>query len=540
ATNPAQFKLPDDHVTDGYGKEVSLLMGLNSADGRGNFTAYASWQQIDQVLQANRDYSACSLDTAPPTVQFLCGGSSTSYPGRFTNFLPVGNPASVNATVDSTGAGNTFRSFSAGLDQYNFGPLNHYQRPEQRYALGGMGHFELNDRADVYTQLMFSDYRSIAQIAPGGDFGDTTQLNCDNPLMSVQQKNTIGCTAAQQAAVGVQKDIYLLRRNVEGGGRQQDFHNNSFRGIVGVRGDLSKAWSYDASAQFSRVTADQKTLNYFVTERIQRALDVVAGPNGPTCRSVINGTDKNCVPYNVFQIGGVTPAALNYLQAPGLQTGIIDQELYNASFTGDLGSAGVKLPTANEAVSVALGAEYRRDKLVNTTDSLLTTAALSGTGGPTISVQGATQVTDLFTEVRIPIANDKTFAKKLGVELAYRFSDYGNSLTTDTYKVSADWAPIDAVRFRGSFQRAVRAANIVELFTAQGFNLFDMTGDPCGAAARNPNATAAKCIASGVPAANVGSSALDSPAGQFQYNQGGNPNLQPEKSDTVSFGIVFT
>ena len=103
------------------------------------------------------------------------------------------------------------------------------------------------------------------------------------------------------------------------------------------------------------------------------------------------------------------------------------------------------------------------------------------------------------------------------------------------------------VRFRGSYQRAVRAANIVELFTAQGFNLFDMNGDPCGAADRNPNASDAECIASGVPAAYydgvndaIEQGTLDSPAGQYQFLQGGNLDLAPEESDTYSYGIVLT
>ena len=33
-----------------------------------------------------------------------------------------------------------------------------------------MGHYELAEFADVYTQLMFTDVRSVAQIAPGGIF----------------------------------------------------------------------------------------------------------------------------------------------------------------------------------------------------------------------------------------------------------------------------------------------------------------------------------------------------------------------------------
>jgi outer membrane receptor protein involved in Fe transport len=107
-----------------------------------------------------------------------------------------------------------------------------------------------------------------------------------------------------------------------------------------------------------------------------------------------------------------------------------------------------------------------------------------------------------------------------------------------------DWAPVEDVRFRASFQRAVRAPNIIELFTAQGFNLFDLPGDPCGSTIQNgddpPTASREECLASGVPANQFGSENLDSPAGQYQFNQGGNTALEPETSDTYSYGIVFT
>ena len=112
------------------------------------------------MLQRDRDYSACSLG-ANPTVSFACGGSATAAPAYF---YQDGNAF----TIDSA-TGNTFRPFTAD-DLYNFGPLNHYQRPDTRYNLGAMGHYELNEHADVYTQLMFTDYESIAQIAPGGAF----------------------------------------------------------------------------------------------------------------------------------------------------------------------------------------------------------------------------------------------------------------------------------------------------------------------------------------------------------------------------------
>src|SRR6187397_3496096 len=84
ATNPSQFALPDDNVTDGNGVQGTLTMGVSTEDGRGNITAYASYQDNHEVLQRDRDFSACSL-AANPTTSFGCGGSGTSFPGEFTD-----------------------------------------------------------------------------------------------------------------------------------------------------------------------------------------------------------------------------------------------------------------------------------------------------------------------------------------------------------------------------------------------------------------------------------------------------------------------
>jgi iron complex outermembrane recepter protein len=520
-TNPAQFALPDNNVTDGFGREATLLVGMSTEDGRGNFTAYAGWMENDEILQRDRDFSACALNSGP-TVSFSCGGSGTASPARLTDF----------ATYDLVADGANWRNWSGATDQYNFGPTNHYLRPATRYNAGASGHYELNDRVDVYTQMMFTDYRSIAQIAPGGIFFDSSAINCDNPYLPAGRLAQIGCTPALIASGG-STTMYIGRRNTEGGGRQQSFSNTSFRAIVGARGALSDNWDYDVSFQRSSVKANEQTLNYFVIDRINKSLDAVLLPNGTIgCRDAGARAD-GCVPYNPFQAGGVTQGALDYLQAPGISVGSIDQDVALATVSGD---SGFKFPTADETVRVAFGAEYRRDKLKRETDALLATASLSGTGGATIGITGSTKVTDLFAEARVPLVQGAAFADNLVADFAYRYSDYGD-IDTNTYKVGLDWSPVASFKVRGSYQTAVRAANIIELFTAQGFNLFDIDGDPCGAAARS--ATTAQCIATGVPAANVGSAALDSPAGQYQFLQGGNPNLQPEESDTYTVGVIF-
>ena len=106
------------------------------------------------------------------------------------------------------------------------------------------------------------DDRSVAQIAPSGDFFNTTSLNCDNPLMSAQQLALI-CKAGNTFvdANGVTRgSVYIGRRNVEGGPRQDDLQHTTYRGVIGAKGDFAKGFSYDAYYQYSRVNFAQTYL----------------------------------------------------------------------------------------------------------------------------------------------------------------------------------------------------------------------------------------------------------------------------------------
>jgi len=606
-TTPSQFQIPDSNVDDGYSKEITGIMGINTDDGRGNITAFISYRNNDEVLQANRDYSACSIDTAAAAItsynagnDFACGGSATSVPGYFTDFVNYGY------TIDSA-TGNTFRDYT-GADAYNFGPLNYYQRPDQRYSVGFNGHYALNNNVEAYTQFNFMDYQSNAQIAPTGAFFNTSSINCENPLLSADQRAklcevdlvtdiindpdtdddevadfiaTFDDPAIGQAWVnatlGVQNALtgaapgifdpdpftdgdesfittpydgvtpfYIGRRNVEGGGRTDVLGYQTYRGVIGLRGDLYDApgWTYDVSAQYSQVTLSRAYTNEFSVTRLTRAIDVVTGDGTGGlgvgeigCQSVDDGTDPNCVPYNIFQIGGVTPEALNYLQVPLLQTGTTDQTVVSGVLSGDLGQYGWKMPSADDGLKVALGVEYRRDSLTSVTDNSFATGDGAGQGGPTVGLSGAIDSYEAFGEFQMPLITGQPGIEMLSIEGAYRYSDYSTGSQSDAYKIAGDYAPTGDVRFRASFQRAVRAPNVIELFQAQGFNLFDLDSDPCGP---DPTATLEQCVATGVPATNYGGSGLDSPAGQYNFLQGGNTDLEPEEADTYTVGFVAT
>jgi len=549
-TNPGQFQLPDDNVSDGESRSVNVTLGVSSPDGRGNLMAYAGYRNNNPILQRDRDYSACSL--AAPTAAsgpttYACGGSGTSFPGQFTNF-GTGGPSYAY----TLGAGRTFVPYVGDNNAYNFGPINYYQRPDERYTMGAFGRYEVNDKTEVFAQLMFSDYSSVAQIAPSGSFFNTADINCDNPLLSAQQSGLIGCGAAvdpDPVTAGNQARVpfYIGRRNVEGGGRQDSLNYQSYRGVVGLRGEITSGWNYDIAAQFSRVRLARTYLNDFSVTRLGRALDVIDVGGTPTCRSAASvaqggtGIDATCVPYDVFTPGGVTEAALDYLQIPLIQTGETTQQVITAAITGD---TGWSLPTASRTVQVAFGAEYRRDYLGSVTDTAFQTNDGAGQGGPTIGFTGDTDVAEVFGEFQIPLADEQPWAYSASIDGAYRRSEYEN-FGTDTYKLGADYAPVEDIRFRASYSRAVRAPNVIELFTAQGLNLFDMDFDPCsapGRAAEGAGPVPASCIGTNpwqvTPGQSTGGN-LESPAGQYNFTQGGNTNLNPEEADTVTFGVVW-
>ena len=73
-TNPvlaSGFKLPPDNVTDGASQTVTMILGVNAPDGKGNVEAYASYRHDNPVLEADRDFSTCTLNSGSV---FTCGG----------------------------------------------------------------------------------------------------------------------------------------------------------------------------------------------------------------------------------------------------------------------------------------------------------------------------------------------------------------------------------------------------------------------------------------------------------------------------------
>jgi iron complex outermembrane recepter protein len=566
----AGFNEAPGSVDTGFSKQASILVGSNFADNKGNATAYITYDNVGAVLQNKYDYSACSLTTNAAGA-LACGGSYTSAKnGAGGLFYGSGKTGTfLFNTVD--GKTNTFRPFEVPNDLFNYGPYNYYQTPEVRWTAGSFVNYDVNSHATVYMSIMYMRNEQDAQIAPSGSFGQPAFIPCADPLLNASESAAI-CSAANQAAQGNPYetytnpttgvttkypglDLYIYRRNVEGLPRTAQFISTSAREVIGVKGDINDEWTYNVSVQHSEVDGADSNLGYLGNSAVQQSLNVLpvgaggaavcGGPNnflgvGPL---VTPGTafsvNKSCVPWDIWTSHGVTAAQEAYLTVPLLVQDTVQEYDATGSITGDLGKYGVKLPFADDGLQVNVGAEWREDASAFNPDYLSEVGDAGGGGGATTPVSGELAVSEAFTELRLPIAQHQPLFEDLSVEAGYRYSSYTLGFNTDTYKLGLEWAPTSDVRFRASYQRAVRAPNIGELFAPQSVGL-DGSEDPCAESpGKTPAATLAECERSGVTAAEYGH-IIANPASQYNGLLGGNPNLSPEIADTYSAGFVLT
>lgn len=527
------FGQPERNVIDGRNKEMSLVMGANLDDNKGNVTAYFSFRDASPVSQGARDFSACKVNVGNNIP--VCSGSPNS-----NEFL------ATNDDFDLTVVGNQFLAWpqtgSSPPALFNSNTYQFLSRQDTRYMAGIFAHDDITDYFKPYAEFTFMNDRTRTEIAPSGLFEGSNPynptggilVNCDNPLLSAQQRTAIGCAPGSTDDV----DMYIGRRNVEGGGRVSEYEHMNYRGVFGIKGDLGAVWDYDVYGQYYYTSLYQLNDHYLSSLKINRALQVVSVSGVPTCKSVVDGTDSSCVPYNIFTQGGVTPDQVNYLDSYGTEYGTVQQETVAGVLRGELGEYNIASPWAKDGIGVALGTEYRSERLSFVPDTATGSGDLSGFAGAATAIHGAYDVRELYGEARVPLIQEKRGFYDSAFEGGYRYSRYSNAGGVNTYKLALTYAPVPDARVRWSYQRAIRAPNIIELYNPQSVtNTSDIAEDPCAGA--TPTATLAECQNTGVTAAQYGSIA-QCPAGQCATLQGGNPDLKPEISDSISIGVILT
>jgi len=519
------FDYPTGYDFDGEMMSGNIAVGGKFADGKGHASAYVGYRKLEELTKSGRDYLNCAVwatDDGP-----ICGGSSTTPWGTFQLYNADGTYGGAYMVE-----GDQFVP-RPGTAVFNYAPFNHIQRPDEQYNAGGFANYEVNEHFDFYIEVMYMNNYTDAQIAPSGNFYRVNQINCDNPMLSQQQYDLV-CAGAGYAD-DEYSEVYIGRRNIEGGPRYNALGHTNSRIVAGVRGDIGDNWSYDFYYLHGQTDETDSYINDLNNERIANALDVIEDPDTGewVCRS---GGADGCVPWNIFLEGGVTQEAADYITYVGVLYGKTQIDVFNLTFTSDWENYGIALPGASEGVQAAFGLSYREEEFFNRPDQAYADGLLSGQGGATEQIEGSYNVSEAFVELLIPIVQDARGAQDLSLELGYRYSDYSTSGGVSTYKGQLSYAPTESWRFRGGYNRAIRAANIRELFRPQGYNLGG-SSDIC--AGPNPSATEAQCANTGVLPGQYGN-ILSNPANQYNTLEGGNPFLEPEVADTITAGIVWT
>jgi len=489
---------------DGKGYNIEFGFGTDFADGRGNATVFATWRKNDGLLQGTRDYSSCAIDNNGSR----CGGSGNAivpnfaiYPYDADGGLDGARSIYVTLQPDSSLADYTSNLF-------NYNPTNWYMRPQTQWTGGAFADFEINEHAVVYLETMMNNNHTDGQIAYSGTFFDEAyDLPVNNSLFPQAFQDSLAAYFPGEERLG----IYIGKRNVEGLPRDDVLNYNSFRIVSGIRGAINEDWDYDVSYLHSQANSSSTYLNDFYRPAVQAAV------NGEVCAAT-----PGCIPYEVFTYQGVTAEMANSVigVATGRNTSSLD--VFEAYVTGD---TGFGLSAGN--ISVAAGFDWQQTWYQSLFDTVYSNGDLLGQGGPRRSREGTIRASEVFVEANVPLLADKAFAENLTLDLAYRYSDYNTTGGDSTYRIGLDWQAVEQARFRGGYNRAVRAPSVVELYIPQSI-----------CAGPDPVPSQAECARTGVSAAQYGNISL-SPAGQYNQLQGGNPDLTVEKADTYTAGMVF-
>ncbi len=257
--------------------------------------------------------------------------------------------------------------------------------------------------------------------------------------------------------------------------------------------------------------ATQTKLNQFNA----RSLNVALGD------PAVCAATPGCVPLNIVGEGSMTQEMLDFVTYTGLDRS--SQKLTTSPRT-----CPVTCSTCPPGpLGFAIGYEYREEEGSFTPDPVV--AAGETADVPTNPTIGDYDVDEFYGEIVVPILKDAPAANVLNFSAAVRFSDTNLFSSETVSKLALNWGPTENLVFRASWSEGFRAPNIGELFN-QGSRFDASVTDRCS---NVQPADAANCAALGVP---PGYSQINP---QISVDTGGNIDLSPETSETLSVGFTW-
>lgn len=457
----------------------------------------------------------------------------------------------------------------------------------RRYNGNLLARFAFSDALELFGEAKFTRINTVGnQLGPTflnnttGSLGNDARIapRLDNPFLNPADRATIangilasGCgyalgtslatvtcrplTATEIANVGTGAYRFLFARSLtDSPDRDEFFRRDTFRAVAGARGTFNDDWNYEISANYGKMKERADMAGFVNRQRFLLSLDAGIDPLNPTagiqCRAKFDPAARvgapgyansaatlaadiaACVPYNPFGAGD-NRAAVDYFSLAIRNRSSIEQLNLQGFVSGDL-SQLFELPGG--PISFVLGGEYRREKAFNDSDEAADTGISNSVFLGDVDADPV-KVKEAFGEVRIPLLKDAPFAYELTVTGAGRVSDYNTIGTAWAYNAGVEYAPVQDIRFRANFGRAVRAPNVTETSFPSVPNFANNFIDPCNVNAIGNNAIRSANCTGQLSATQLAN--LPTAGYSLGIISGSNPNLSAEKADTYTIGAVI-
>ena len=535
----------------------SIAFGTNFAEGRGHVVAAFSYAKQDPLNGNQRSFF---FDKTPSG--FIGTGvyvpSATNAPSGavlttlFNGYGVAGtrNPLGSNLGFNTNGTlftqtgalnylgpnGSNGYAVVGGNVRMPVGQQIDYINGLERKTAFLKGDYDLTPGLTLYGQFMFVDLTTSTH--SGGSltqFGTLTTIPVTNPFIPNDLRTILASRPNPTANFGWSARYV----GVPYKGWDEDYQIQQYLG--GIKGDIASGWTFDGFVSYDQSVHNSVMHNAVLKSRVQTLLSAADG-GASLCAGGFN-------PFGDTNARSLSAACQAYITKDAISRERLTQTQAQFQVNGKLFDLGAG------PAQVALLADYRRNTYSYAPDSDVTAQSGFAPGGNVEAfvvqlpvAEKAITVKEFAGQIDIPLIAGKPGFEELAVGAAARVSDYSVSGSVTSYEVDGRWKPIRDLLFRGSYQRAVRAPNIAELFSPpQGAQLAIGTppaalGDPCDvrSSARtgaNGAQVAALCVAQGIPPGTISTYQFQTTAtGQLIP---GSLAITPEKADTFNAGFVF-
>lgn len=578
----SQFGKGDGAVTD-----ASITWGGLFADNRGSAMVSVGYTERKPVLQGDRSYSNFNIFASDG---YRYAGTWYQYSSNILDPSRYGGSSNAGATRASlrlgpapgyayssrwftpdgqllSGSAMAATPYNANRS-FNYNPFNYFQIPAERWNAFAQLSYDLSDSTTVYGRAIAVSSGVPQQLASSAYFGGSTsafRTNLDNPFLTAAQQAVLITAYNNEAALGEHAAYNPLaapgtqtvrvngirRRLLELGPRIGIGESQTMQATAGIKGKIgSSDWDYDISAQYGTVATLGGIENDVGIERARNALIAINTPDGITCVAA-----APCAPANIFSgdgavdpntgvpmTGAISQEALDYIRANYYTNNNNTAVGASATVSGSIDA--VRLPSTDQALSVAFGFDWGEGTTNYQPDDLAKFGGAMGQGGTSPPISGRIDSKEVFAEAYLPLVSGKSGVEMLALETGFRATETNLSGSFETWKAGLEWSPAPHYRFRAMVQKAVRAPNIGDLFSPISFGLAEVRADPCaGTAPLTDPVLAAKCVAQGAPPAQLGF--IQSPPAQQAATIGGGAvalgtQLDPEEADTFTVGFQIS